>query len=178
MHYILHLCTISLVILHHKKMFNLILSIMERLEYKIMISASAKKVWDTMLQKETYEQWVGKSWPNSSYEGRWAKGENISFAGTDGSGTLAELVEVKPYERVLARHIAILLPGGVEDRSSEMAKGWVGITEEYQFNEQHGKTTLTVVINTRSDWKKMFDDGWPDALQELKKISEEQVVVA
>ncbi|HYG02570.1 MAG TPA: SRPBCC domain-containing protein, partial [Chryseosolibacter sp.] len=141
---------------------------MEHLEYTIVISASAKTVWETMLQKETYKQWVAKAWPDSSYEGKWGQGERIRFIGPEGSGTLAELVEVKPYERILAHHIAVLLPGGVEDRSSEMAKGWVGITEEYRFSEHHGNTTVTVLIATTPAWRKMFDEGWPMALQELK----------
>jgi uncharacterized protein YndB with AHSA1/START domain len=148
---------------------------MEHLEYKIVISAPAKKVWETMLQKETYEQWVAKSWPGSFYEGKWAKGEKIRFIGPDGSGTLAELVEMKPYERVFARHIAVLLPGGVEDRTSDVAKGWIGITEEYKFAEHLGKTTVTVSIETSPEWSKMFDEGWPAALEELKKIAERQL---
>jgi uncharacterized protein YndB with AHSA1/START domain len=151
------------------------LTIMEHLEYKIEISASAKKVWETMLQKETYKQWVAKSWPDSFYEGTWKKGEKIRFIGSEGSGTLAELVEVKPYEKILARHIAILLPGGVEDRTSDMAKGWIGITEGYKFAEHLGKTTLTVSIETSPAWRKMFDDGWPAALEELKRIVERQL---
>jgi uncharacterized protein YndB with AHSA1/START domain len=147
---------------------------MEHLEYKVVISASAKKVWETMLQKETYNQWVARSWPNSTYKGVWAKGEKVRFIGPDGSGTLAELVELKPYERVLARHIAVLGPGGVEDRTSEIAKGWVGITEEYTFAEQLGKTTVTVSIETTPEWTGMFDEGWPGALNELKNITERQ----
>jgi hypothetical protein len=35
---------------------------MKHLKYEIVISASAKKVWETMLQEETYRQWVAKSW--------------------------------------------------------------------------------------------------------------------
>jgi uncharacterized protein YndB with AHSA1/START domain len=148
---------------------------MEHLEYKIVISAPAKKVWETMLQEATYKQWVGKSWPGSFYEGKWAKGEKIKFVGPDGSGTLAELVELKPYERVFARHIAVLNPGGVEDRTSEVAKGWIGITEAYTFAEHLGKTTLTVSIETNPAWREMFDEGWPGALEELKKIAERQL---
>lgn len=145
---------------------------METIEYKIVINASARRVWEVMLNKVTYEQWVAKSWPNSSYEGKWERGEKIRFIGPDGSGTLAELIEVKPNERIAARHVAILLPGGVEDRTSEMAKGWVGIMEEYRFTESNGKTTLTVLIQTNPEWRKMFEPGWPTALQELKKITE------
>jgi uncharacterized protein YndB with AHSA1/START domain len=148
---------------------------MENLEYKIVISAPAKKVWETMLQEKTYRQWVAKSWPGSFYEGKWAKGEKIRFIGSEGSGTLAEIVELKPYERVFARQIAVLLPGGVEDRSSDMAKNWIGTTEEYIFAENSGKTTVTVTIGTSAEWRKMFDEGWPAALQELKTITERQL---
>jgi uncharacterized protein YndB with AHSA1/START domain len=148
---------------------------MEHLEYKIVISAPAKKVWDTMLQEETYKQWVAKSWPGSVYEGKWAKGEKIRFIGPDGSGTLAELIEFKPYEIVFARHIAVLGPGGMEDRTSDVAKGWIGITEAYRFAEHLGKTTLTVSIETNPAWSDMFNEGWPGALEELKKIAERQL---
>jgi uncharacterized protein YndB with AHSA1/START domain len=147
---------------------------MEKLEYKILISAPVKMVWDTMLNKGTYEQWVAKSWPDSTYDGSWAKGARIKFAGPDGSGTLAEIVDVKVHERILARHIAVLNPGGSEDRTSELAKGWIGIAEEYRFAEQDEKTTVIVTIETNPEWRKMFDDGWPTALKELKRISEEK----
>jgi uncharacterized protein YndB with AHSA1/START domain len=150
---------------------------METLEYKIEIDAPAKKVWETMLQDKTYRQWVAKSWPGSHYEGKWAQGEKIRFIGADGSGTLAEIVEVKPYERVLAKHIAILGPGGVEDRTSKMAKSWIGITEQYKFEERNGKTILTATMETNPEWRKMFDDGWPTALEELKKISKRELEV-
>jgi uncharacterized protein YndB with AHSA1/START domain len=150
---------------------------MENLEYKIVISAPAKTVWETMLQKDTYEQWVAKSWPNSTFQGKWEKGTQIRFVDAAGSGTLAELVEVKPYEKIHARHIAIL-NSGVEDRTSETAKGWIGITEEYRFAERNGKTTVTVLIASSPEWRKMFDDGWPTALEELKKISERQLATA
>jgi uncharacterized protein YndB with AHSA1/START domain len=161
-----------------KHFVNLNFFIMKKLEYKTVIAASAKKVWDTMIRQETYRQWVAKSWPNSFYEGNWKKGEEIRFIGPDGSGTLAELIEVKPHERILARHIAVLGPKGEQDRTSEMAKGWIGSTEEYLFSEQNGKTTLTVVIQTTEEWVKMFDDGWPAALEELKNITERQLTVA
>lgn len=149
---------------------------METVEYEVKISAPARVVWETMLQKDTYEQWTAKSWPDSSYEGKWDKGTDIKFGSTEQGGTLAKLEDVKPYERIFAKHIAILTPGGGEDRTSNEAKGWVGTTEEYLFTEQNGKTTLKVVMQVKSpEWKKMFDDGWPTALQELKKLSEKQL---
>lgn len=148
---------------------------MEHLEYQIVISAPARKVWDAMLQKQTYEQWVEKSWPGSSYQGKWEKGEQIRFIGKDGSGTLAEIVELQPYQKVVARHIAALGPGGTEDRTSDIASGWIGTMEGYEFDERGGETTVTVSIDTTPEWKQMFDDGWPVALEELKQLTEHQV---
>lgn len=149
---------------------------MERLEYKIEIAAPARVVWETMLNEDTYKQWVAKSWPDSSYDGKWEKGTEIKFTGPDGGGTLARLDEVKPYEKIHATHVAILHAGGVQDRTSEDAKGWTGTTEEYQFSERNGHTTVKVVIGVKNaEWKKMFDDGWPTALDELKRLSEKQL---
>src|SRR5688572_16521171 len=102
---------------------------MKQLEYKIEIEAPVKTVWVVMLDRGTYEQWVAKSWPNSTYEGKWEKGEKIKFIGEGQGGTLAEMVEVKPYQEVFARHVALIKSDGSEDRSSDFAKGWVGITE-------------------------------------------------
>jgi uncharacterized protein YndB with AHSA1/START domain len=176
---VLHLCVVRFVLLTCKnESSNLILLTMKHLEYKIVISAPAKKVWETMLEKESYKKWTAKSWPDSSYDGKWTKGEKIKFTGSDGSGTLAEFLEVKPYERILARHIAVLGQGGVEDRTSDLSKGWIGTTEEYRFSEQNGKTTLTVVMETTPEWAKMFDEGWPTALEELKKLAERQLTTA
>lgn len=147
---------------------------MEHLEYKVEISAPAKTVWESMLQEATYKQWAGKGWPGSTYQGKWAKGEKIKFIGADGSGTLAEITELKPYQTVLAKHIAVL-DKGKEDRTSDVAKGWIGINERYTFQERNGNTTVTVSIETNPEWRKMFDDGWPKALDELKRVSERQM---
>ncbi|HZY78455.1 MAG TPA: SRPBCC domain-containing protein [Cyclobacteriaceae bacterium] len=147
---------------------------MLHLEYKIEISAPAKTVWHTMLGEETYKQWAGKSWPDSFYEGKWAKGEEIRFIGPDGSGTLAKVVALTPYKSIVVQHIA-MLDKGREDRTSDGAKGWIGTMEGYKFDERDGNTTVTVTMETTPEWQKMFDDGWPGALDELKKISERQM---
>lgn len=145
---------------------------MERIGYHVEISAPARTVWDTMLQADTYKEWTDKSWPGSSFEGKWAHGEKIRFVGPDGSGTLAEIERFEPHSNLFMRHIAALAQGGEEDRSSEIAKGWIGTTEEYKLVERDGKTSVTVVIESTPEWIKMFNEGWPTALQELKKVTE------
>src|SRR5688572_24909380 len=107
---------------------------MKKLEYNVDINATAKKVWDTMLAPKTYKEWVRVSWPGSDYQGKWAKGEKIRFVGEgQAGGTLATIDEFKPYESLLARHIAVINADGTEDYNSEVAKGWVGTLERYTF---------------------------------------------
>jgi uncharacterized protein YndB with AHSA1/START domain len=145
---------------------------MKKLEYKITIAAPVKKVWDTMLNPETYKIWSGAGWPDSFYKGKWEEGQKINFIGDDGSGTLVIIKKLIQHEYILAEHIAILEKGGVEDVSGSLAKNWIGNTESYTFKETNGETKLTVEINTHPDWEKMFTDGWPNALAKLKEICE------
>ena len=146
---------------------------MKRLEFTTDIASDKKKVWNTMLNPETYKQWVDVAWPGSYFEGLWAKGEQILFVSPGQGGTLAELKEQKPYETILAEQVAVINPDGSEDRESKIAKGWIGTTERYTFNEQNGKTNLVVEINTPPSWAEMFEDGWPKALAKLKEMCEQ-----
>jgi uncharacterized protein YndB with AHSA1/START domain len=148
---------------------------MKKLVYKINIEAPKQKVWNTMLQPDSYKKWVASSWPGSFYKGSWEQGEQIRFIGKDGSGTLAQIKDLNLYKNIDAEHIAILLNGVVEDTTSDLARNWVGITEKYTFSETDGKTELTVTINTNPEWEKMFDDGWPNALMKLKELCEQQI---
>jgi len=143
------------------------------LHYETVIDASPQKVWETMLDKETYVQWAGVAWPGSSYDGEWKQGTDIRFTGADGGGgTLAEITELEPYAHVVAEHVAVLLEDGSEDRESEMAKGWIGTTEAYAFTGENASTRLDVEITTAPEWAPMFEDGWPKALEALKQLAE------
>ena len=144
---------------------------MEKLQSKIDIAATPKKVWDRMIQPDTYREWVNAAWPGSYYEGNWRKGENVKFISPGQGGTLATIVEYRPYEYILAKHIAVINADGTEDRDSETAKNWIGTTESYTFSERNGKTELITEMNTNPEWRKMFAD-MPKALAKLKEISE------
>jgi hypothetical protein len=146
---------------------------MKTLSFNIDIKAGKQKVWDTMLAAETYQEWTNVSWPGSYYKGQWKKGEKIRFVSTSGEGgTVASITELIPYNSIVAEHVAIINSDGTEDMDSEMAKGWVGTTEAYKFDEQNGKTTLQVKINTNPAWEEMFTEGWPNALAKLKELCE------
>ena len=145
---------------------------MKKLQTKIDIAATPQKVWNRMIEPSTYKEWVNAAWPGSYYEGTWNKGENVRFISPGQGGTLAKIIEYRPYEYILAEHIAVINPDGTEDRDSEAAKGWIGTTESYSFAEHNGRTELTTEMNTNPEWGKMFADSMPKALAKLKEISE------
>lgn len=149
---------------------------MKKLEFKIDINASAKKVWDTFLDPESFKEMISASYPGSYYKGQWKKGENVKFLSAKEGGTLVNIVELRPYEYILAKHVAVINADGTEDRTSEQAKGWIGSTEEYNFTERNGKTEVKIIVNTTPEWEKMFSEGWPNNLKKLKQICERSKV--
>jgi hypothetical protein len=145
---------------------------MKKIAYQISIAAPKQKVWDTMLQPDTYQEWTGAGWPGSFYKGTWTQGETIDFISVDGSGTRALVEELIYGNAIHSQHVAILLAGGEPDTGSDLAKSWVGTTESYGFTESDGVTSLTVDIQAEPQWEKMFNDGFPKALNKLKEICE------
>jgi uncharacterized protein YndB with AHSA1/START domain len=143
----------------------------KKLTFEIDINASIEKVWDTMLGKETYEQWVAVFSPDtdSSYEGSWEQGSEIRFVNRDGSGMQAEVVENRLHEYVSLKHLYMLKDGApdMEDMSD-----WFPAYENYAFREKDGGTAVSVELDMPEEWAEMFSELWPKALEKLKGLSE------
>ena len=147
---------------------------MKTLHFETIIAASPEKVWDTMLNKDTYTKWVDVAWPGSTYHGEWKQGAQIRFTGADSDGgTLGEVIELDPYKKVVVRHIAVLLDDGSEDRDSDMAKSWIGSTEVYTFTPDNGGTKLDVELTVPPDWVDEFEGGWSKAILAVKELAEQ-----
>lgn len=154
---------------------------MEKLHFSIVINAPVQKVWDTMLNRETYLQWtdVFNPDPNSkgNVEGNWEKDSKMKFIGTDENGKSGGMVsmieENKPYEYLSIHHIGIINEDGSEDITSEEAKKWEG-HENYSFKEVDGKTEVSVNMEGTYDenFTQYLQETWPKALQKLKDLSE------
>ncbi len=64
---------------------------MEKQHFSIVIKAPKEKVWNTMLEDDTYRKWTEPFAPGSYYKGDWSKGSKILFLapgekGRDGNG--------------------------------------------------------------------------------------------
>jgi uncharacterized protein YndB with AHSA1/START domain len=146
--------------------------IMNPMHFSITINAPGERVWNTMLQQETYRIWTAEFCAGSCYEGSWEQGETIRFLGPDGSGMTSVIAENKPYQFISIKHQGIV-KNGIDDRESAEAKAWSNSYENYAFDERGGLTELKVEMSAiPADFAQYMTDTWPKALARLKTICE------
>lgn len=147
---------------------------MKTLHFSIQINAPRKKVWDTMLNDNTYREWTAIFMPGSHFVGKWDKGSKIQFLAPSEDGKIGGMTSMIAdnvlHELISIKHLG-LVTDGVEDTTSEEAKKWVGY-EKYRFIEMDGKTQLKIEVDTINDFVLFMKDTWPKALQILKELAE------
>ena len=150
---------------------------MQKLNFKIDINASKEKVWNTMLEDKTYRHWTEAFSPGSHFVGSWDKGSKILFLGPNEQGIMGGMVsrikENRKHEYLSIEHLGVV-NDGKEDTTSDAVKQWAGSLENYTFKDKNGNTEVLVDMDINDDYKDMFNDMWPKALQKLKEISEKK----
>lgn len=125
--------------------------------------------------KSTYEQWTTAFDPTSSYDGMWSKGSKIRFIGTDEKGEIggmvSEIVEHIPNQFVSIRHYG-LLKANIEITEGPEVEKWANGFENYTFEENNGVTTVTVDVDTSTDFVAYMNTTFPTALDRLKELCE------
>lgn len=149
---------------------------MNKIKFSITINAPKEKVWNTMLNEDTYSKWTSAFSPDSRFEGDWNKGSKIRFIGSgpDGKigGMVSHIVENKPFEYISIEHLGIVREDGSEDITSDEVKTWAGAHENYLLKEDNGITEVIVDMDSNEEMEEMFKDMWPKALHKLKEIVE------
>lgn len=145
---------------------------MKTLHFSIFINAPREKVWKTMLEKETYQQWTKAFEPTSTYEGGWEQGSEMRFISTEqNSGMFSKIKESRLGEFISIEHLG-MIKDGVVDTTSDEVKKWTPAFENYTFNEKDGGTELIIDVDVADEYEETFSDMWPKALQSLKEIAE------
>lgn len=146
---------------------------MKPMNFSITIRAPKEKVWNTMLQPETYRIWTAEFGEGSYYEGSWEQGERIRFLGPDGSGGMTSVIaENEPYQFISIRHLGIV-KNGIDDTESPEAKAWSSAYENYTLDERGGLTELKVEMSAiPAEFEQYMADTWPKALARLKSLCE------
>lgn len=146
---------------------------MEKLNYSISINAPKEKVWQTLWDDTTYRKWTSAFCEGSYAEtNNWKEGTEVKFLDPKGSGMVSRVAANKPNEYMSFQHLGEI-KDGVEDRGSDKVKEWAGATEDYTLKETDGITDLAVDMDMAEEYKEMFMEMWPKALEKVKSLSEQ-----
>lgn len=148
----------------------------QKLELSTQINASKEKVWDVLLQDETYRQWTAPFCEGSYAVGDWSLGSKVHFLSPDGGGLVSKVVENKPYEIISFEHLGFVKEGK-EDMESEAVKSWQGSRETYRLQSKDGMTELAIEQDTTTEQVATFTAMWEKALQKLKELAEQNEAV-
>lgn len=143
--------------------------------YSIEINAPVSKVYETMLDKPTYEIWTSEFEPTSTFEGSWEKGSRILFTSkkedAENSGMIAEIAENIPNQFVSICHKG-MIESGVEILDGPKVDEWKNAKENYTFEATETGTKVSVSLDITQAYKEYFDTTWVKALEKLKEICE------
>ncbi len=148
---------------------------MQKLHFSIVIKSPKEKVWETMLNQETYRAWTAAFHPGSYYVGDWSEGSKILFLAPEENGKTSGMVgRIRVIKKLEYVSIEMLgeVQDDVEDTTSEKVKKWSGTQENYTFRELNGTTEVQVDVDTPEEYLEMMRNSWIVALQKLKDLAE------
>ena len=145
------------------------------LHFEVTIHAKPTEVYQMMLDEKHYSDWTSVFNPTSCFRGSWEKGSKILFLGTgeDGSqgGMVSRIVQNIPGKFVSIRHEGIIQNGNEITHGPEVQE-WAGGLENYTFRGDHGRTNLSIDMDSTPGFVSYFHQTYPLALNRLKEICE------
>jgi uncharacterized protein YndB with AHSA1/START domain len=146
---------------------------MEKIKFSTQINAPKEKVWKTLWDDANYRKWTTAFCEGSYAEtDNWKEGTEVKFLDPNGSGMISRIAVNRPNEFMSFQQLGEV-KDGVEDRTSDKVKEWAGGTENYTLRESNGVTTLDIEMDITDEYKDMFKEMWPKALEQVKKLSEQ-----
>ncbi len=145
---------------------------MTKQTFNTTINASRRKLWQVLWDEATYRQWTAVFDEGSHAVTDWQEGSKVLFLGADGGGMVSRIAVNQPYETMSFQHLGVV-KDGVEDTDSEETQQWAGATENYHLRAVDGQTELTVEMDISDEYRAMFENTWPKALEKIKALAEE-----
>lgn len=152
---------------------------MKKIKQSIEINAPREQVWDAVVNDVKYRLWTSAFQEGSYFEGGWNKGDTIRFLGTNENGEkegmVAQIEESIFPEFISIKHLGYVSKG-VDDTTSEEIRSWAPAYENYTLEElEKGRTLFIVEADTTDEYYPMFMELWPNALRNLKEVSEVEI---
>jgi uncharacterized protein YndB with AHSA1/START domain len=144
--------------------------------WSIEIQASVEKVWNVLLNDDTYRQWTAAFCEGSYYRGALEQGGKIHFLSPEGTGMYSRVVFFQPPAMVMFQHIGEIVDFE-EQPLDEASEKWTGSFENYFLNEKEGKTTLVAEVELSPENAAYFGEAFPKGLEKIKELAEKNIKV-
>src|SRR5688572_2725722 len=144
---------------------------MEKLNFKTVINAAPEKVWKILWDDASYRKWTSAFSEGSYAQSDWKQSSKILFLDGEGRGMVSRIAELRPNEYISFEHLGEV-NNGVEDTTSDKVKQWAGAHENYLLKKLDDKTELAIEMDINEEYKDMFAEMWPRALENIKSLSE------
>lgn len=141
---------------------------MELLKFKIEIQATPEKVWSVLWDDFSYRQWTSAFTQGSFYMGTLEEGSKIQFLDPDNNGMYSKVVKNIPAKEMVFLHLGEIYNG------VETPMDWGDATESYFLDGDEEATKLSLEIKTTEEFKSFFEEKVPQAIQNVKNLSENQ----
>lgn len=142
---------------------------MEKLQFNIQINAEPEKVWSILWDDFSFRQWTSAFTKGSFYQGNLKENEIIKFLDPQNNGMFSKIVALIPNQEIKFLHLGEIYNG------VEAPQNWGEATERYILTEDENTTHLKVEIQTLEQFKSFFEEKFPDALSNVKHLSENQL---
>ncbi len=138
----------------------------------IQIKATKAKVWETLLEDESYRKWTSAFTEGSYFEGEMKYEGKIKFLSPSGSGVSSKIVVFVPNYQISFEHLGAIV-SGVEVFESSEFEGWKGARETYTLNGEDGAVDLEMYVEVTKNEAEEMSKSWDKAAQILKELCEE-----
>lgn len=142
---------------------------MEKLQFNIQINAEPEKVWSILWDDFSFRQWTSAFTEGSFYQGNLEENSIIKFLDPQNNGMFSKIVKLVPNEEIIFLHLGEIYNG------VEAPQNWGDATERYILTENENITDLKVEIQTSDEFKTFFEEKFPNALLNVKHLSENQL---
>ncbi len=143
---------------------------MQKLNFSIDIKAPKERVWKVLWDEATFGDWTSVFAEGSYAVSDWKEGSKIQFLDPKSNSGMSSIITKKvPNEFMSFKHVAEIQSG-----EEQPAKEWSGAMENYTLKENAGVTTLAVEMDAMEEYKEMFEEKFPKALERLRILSEKK----
>lgn len=149
----------------------------ETLNAEVWINAPKERVWDALLEDESYRYWTSVFHPGSFAEGDWQQGSKVYFKTPEGHGLVSRVAVHQPASIISFEHLGVLHQG-VEVKDHPEACKWIGFYETYRVFDDAGGTRLQIEQDLAPKELEWFSSVWQQALAKVKELAEKTFVPA